>query len=224
MGSLVIEAEPRERFGKGVNKKLRVEGMIPAIVYGEKKDPLAVSVAPKEITGILRSHAGSNTIFGLRIKGRRTTENVMIKDYQLEPVEHHLLHADLIRVAMDQVLSVAVHIELKGTAVGVKQEGGMLDFVTRSVEVSCLPADIPETIVLDVSDLEVGKHIRAADLELPPKVTLESDPGVVIAHVIPPKGEVEEEEAAAAPSEEGGAEPELIKKGKAEEGQGSKTE
>jgi large subunit ribosomal protein L25 len=165
------------------------------------------------------------------VKGKKSTENVMIKDYQLEPVEHRLLHADLIRVAMDQVLTVAVPVELTGTAVGVKQDGGMLDFVTRSVEVSCLPGDIPETIVYDVSDLEIGKHgkhVRAADLELPQKLTLESDPGLVIAHVIAPKGEVEEEAeaeaAAAAASEEESAEPEVIKKGKAEEGQESKTE
>lgn len=217
MERLVVEAESRHRFGKEVNRKLRAEGLIPAIVYGEKKDPVPISVDPKDITGILRSHAGINNIFGLRVKGTRGTENVMIKDYQLEPVEHFLLHADLIRVAMDHVLSLTVHIEIKGTAVGVKQQGGILDFVSRTVEISCLPADIPDTIVVDVSDLEVGELIRAAVLELPKGVTLESDPGVVIAHVIPPRGEVEEEAAPSEEEEETAAEPVLIKKGKAEE-------
>ncbi len=219
MGRLVVEVESRHRFGKEVNRKLRAEGLIPAIVYGEKKDPVPISVDPKEITGIIRSHAGINTIFGLKVKGTRGTENVMIKDYQLEPVEHLLLHVDLIRVAMDQALSLTVHIELKGTALGVKQQGGILDFVSRTVEISCLPTDIPDSILVDVSDLDVGNLIRAAELELPNRVTLESEPGVVIAHVIPPRGEVEDEEEAAAPSEEEekAAEPELIKKGKAEE-------
>jgi large subunit ribosomal protein L25 len=143
----------------------------------------------------------------------------MIKDYQLEPVEHELLHADLIRVAMDHAMTVTVHVELKGTPLGVKNEGGMLDFVTRSVEITCLPRDIPETIVADISEFSIGQHLRAGDLVLPENVTLETETGVVIAHVIAPKKAVEEEEAA--PEEEAaaeeGEEPEVIKKGKGEE-------
>ena len=219
METLVIEAEPRAAFGKGPNRRLRAQGMIPAIVYGEGGDTVPVSVDPGDITRILRSHAGSNTIFELRIKGKEDTQNVMIKDYQLEPVEHGLLHADLIRVAMDHAITVSVHVELTGTPVGVKNQGGLLDFITRSVEITCLPRDIPETIVADVTDLTIGQHLRAGDLRLADTVTLETEPGLVIAHVIAPKKAEEEEEAAAAAEEaaEEAAEPEVIKKGKAEE-------
>jgi large subunit ribosomal protein L25 len=228
MSTIVVEAEPRDSFGKGPNRRLRAKGLIPAVVYGDKKDSVPLAVSPKEITSILRSHAGSNTIFELRIKGKKGVENVMIKDYQLEPVEHDLLHADLIRVAMDHVMTVSVNVELTGTAYGVKNEGGILDFISRSVEITCLPGDIPETIVADITELKLGEHLRAGDLVMPEKVTLETAPGVVIAHVVTPKKveeEVEEEAAAAeeAAAEEG-AEPEVIKKGKAEEEEGSSSE
>jgi large subunit ribosomal protein L25 len=228
MSTLVVEAEPRDSFGKGPNRRLRASGWIPAVVYGENKAPVHLAVSPKEVTRILRSHAGSNTIFELRIKGQKGAENVMIKDYQLEPVEHNLLHADLIRVAMDHLMTVSVNVELTGTAYGVKNEGGILDFITRSVEITCLPADIPETIVADISALRLGDHLRAGDLVLPGKVTLETAPGVVIANVVTPKKVVEEEEAEAEAAEEGvaeeGAEPQVIKKGKAEEEEGSSSD
>lgn len=225
MDNLVLEVEPRDSFGKGPNRRLRAQGMIPAVIYGEKKDSVPVSVDPKLLVGILRSHAGINTIFGITVKGVGGTENVMIKDYQLEPVEHELLHADLIRVAMDHVMTVSVHVELKGIAAGVKNEGGIMDFVHRTVDVSCLPADIPETIEADVTELSLGQLIRAGELKLPEKVTLESAPGVVIAHVIEPKKveeEVAEEVAAEVEEAPEGAEPEVIKKGKAEGEEGSK--
>jgi large subunit ribosomal protein L25 len=152
----------------------------------------------------------------------------MIKDYQLEPVEHELLHADLILVAMDHAMTVSVNVELQGTPFGVKNEGGILDFITRSVELTCLPRDIPETITADVTNLSLGEHLRAGELVLSEKVKLETEPGVVIAHVIAPKKVEEEEEAAAEAGEEAvveeGAEPEVIKKGKAEEEEGSSKE
>ncbi len=222
MDKMVVEAQPRASFGKGANRKLRAKGMIPAIVYGEKKDSIPVAIDPKVVIRILRSDAGANTIFDLQIEGAKGTENVMVKDYQLEPIEHDLLHADLIRVAMDHALTLSIQIELTGIPLGVKNEGGMLDFVSRSVEVSCMPADIPEKIKADVSHLELGNLIRAGELELPERVTLLSDSGLVIAHVEAPK--VEEEPEAEVAAEEGAeaAEPEVIKKGKADsEGEGS---
>ena len=221
MEKMVVEAERRVSFGKGANRKLRAKGMIPAVVYGQKKDSIPVAIDPKVLIRILRSHAGANTIFDLKVKGSDGTDNVMVKDYQLEPVEHELLHADLIRVAMDHALTLSVQIELSGTPVGVKLEGGLLDFVSRAIEVSCLPADIPEKIKVDVSGLAIGHLVRAGELELPERVTLVSDPGLVIAHVEAPK--VEEEPAAEAVAEEGQpAEPEVIKKGKTEVDEGSK--
>ena len=222
MDKIVVEAQPRAAFGKGANRKLRAKGMIPAIVYGEKQDSIPVAIDPKVLIRILRSDAGANTIFDLQVEGAKGTENVMVKDYQLEPIEHDLLHADLIRVAMDHALTLSIQIELIGIPLGVKNEGGMLDFVSRSVEVSCMPADIPEKIKADVSHLELGKMMRAGELELPERVTLLSDSGLVIAHVEAPKVEEEPEAEVAAEVGAEAAEPEVIKKGKADsEGEGS---
>jgi large subunit ribosomal protein L25 len=222
MEKLVVEAQPRASFGKGANRKLRAKGMIPAIVYGEKKDSIPVAIDPKVLIGILRSDAGANTIFDLQVKGAEGPENVMVKDYQLEPIDHKLLHADLIRVAMDHVLTLSIQIELTGIPLGVKNEGGMLDFVSRSVEVSCMPADIPEKIKADVSHLELGKLLRAGELELPERVALLSDSGLVIAHVEAPKVEEEPEAEVVAEGEAEAGEPEVIKKGKVDsEGESS---
>ena len=207
MAARVVEAEPRSSFGKGPNRRLRAEGRVPVVLYGTGKETIPLSVDPREVVSIIRSHGGVNTIFELAVKGANGKENVMIKDFQLEPLGHDLLHADLIRVAMDKEMTLAVAVELTGTAEGVKTGGGMLDFITRAVEVACLPKDIPETIVSDVTELEIGDYVRASDLEMPEGVRLISEGNVVVAHVIPPKAEVEEEvpeeEAAAAE----GAEP-----------------
>ena len=211
MASMVVEAESRSSFGKGPNRRLRASGKVPAILYGSAKEAVALAVDPEEVVNIIRSHGGVNTIFELKIKGAKgakSSENVMIKDYQLEPVDHALLHADLIRIAMGKEMTLSVTIELTGTAEGVKTGGGMLDFVTRAVDVSCLPKDIPETIVADVTELDIGDYIRVSDLEVPEGVTIISDGNVVLAHVLAPKAEeveepTEEEAAAAAAAGEG---------------------
>ncbi len=203
MASTVIKAEPRSSFGKGPNRRLRAKGLLPAVLYGGNQESVPLSVDPSQVVGIIRSHGGVNTIFELSVKGTKGKQNVMIKDYQLEPVEHELLHADLIRVAMDKEMTLSVAIELIGTAVGVKTGGGMLDFVTRNVEVSCLPKDIPETIVVEVDSLDIGDYLRASTLEMPPKVTLISDVSVVIAHVLAPKVEEVEEPEESEAAEEG---------------------
>ena len=206
MASMVVEAEPRSSFGKGPNRRLRASGKVPAILYGSAKEPVALAVDPEQVVNIIRSHGGVNTIFELTVKGVKGangSEHVMIRDYQLEPVNHDLLHADLIRVAMDKGMTLSVAIELTGTAEGVKTGGGMLDFVTRAVDVSCLPKDIPDTIVADVTELDIGDYIRVSDLEVPEGVTVISEGNVVLAHVLAPKAEeveepTEEEVAAAA--------------------------
>jgi large subunit ribosomal protein L25 len=205
MAAIFMEAEPRTEVGKGPNRRLRASGRVPGVLYGGRKDTLALSLDPKAIVGIIRSHGGVNTIFELGVKGStgKEKENVMIREYQIEPVEHRLLHADLVRVAMDRELTLDVNIELSGVAVGVKVSGGMMDFVTRAVEISCLPKDIPETIVADVSHLELGQYLRALELKLPPGVKLVSDANVVIAHCVAPKAEEEEKPAEAAAAAEG---------------------
>ncbi len=222
MAAIFMEAEPRTDVGKGPNRRLRASGRIPGVLYGGQKETVALSLDPKGIVGIIRSHGGVNTIFELGVKGAKGKENVMIREYQIEPVEHKLLHADLVRVAMDKELTLDVTIELTGTAIGVKLSGAMMDFVTRAVAISCLPKDIPETIVADVSHLELGQYLRASELKLPSGVKLVSDTNIVIAHCVAPKAEEEEkpaeavaaEGAEAAAAAEGAAKAEAPKEGK----------
>ena len=215
MAELVVAATRRSEGGKNFNRRLRVQGQIPGVVYGPAKEAVAVSVSPRDIATILRSATGENTLFDLDLEGGR--RKVLIKDYQLEPVKGHLLHADFYEVALDKLLHVTVHVELQGVPVGVKVQGGVLDFITRELEVECLPGDIPEKIVVDVSALEMGKHLRVSDLQVPEKVTMLTEPDNVVAHVVAPRAEEAPVVAEAAPVE-AGAEPEVIKKGKAEEG------
>ena len=215
MPDIVVTATNRAETGKNVNRRLRVQGLIPGVLYGAAKKPVPVSVSPKEIGSILRSKTGENTLFDLDLDGSRRT--VILKEFQLEPLKGHLLHADFYEVALDKALQVNVHVELVGTPVGVKVQGGIVDWVTRELEVECLPADIPEKITVDISNLEIGKHVRVAEIKAPDKVTILTEPDVVIAHVVAPRAEEEVAPAAeAAPAAEGAvAEPEVIKKGKA---------
>ena len=219
MPDIVVAAESRTETGKNVNRRLRTRGLIPGVLYGAKKEPVPVAVSPKEITSILRSKTGENTLFDLEIGGSR--RKVILKEFQVEPIKGSLLHADFYEVALDKTIEVSVHVEVTGTPVGVKVQGGLLDFVTRELEVECLPADIPEKITVDVSNLEMNQSIRVADITtVPPKVKVLSDPELVVVHVVAPRAE-EEVAAAAAPAEGevAAAEPEVIKKGKpAEEG------
>jgi large subunit ribosomal protein L25 len=221
MPEIVVSAEKRTEKGKNVNRRLRVSGRIPGVLYGGSKEPVPVAVSPKDISAVLRSASGENTLFDLDLGGTR--RKVILKEYQLEPIKGKLLHADFYEVALDKTLEVMVHVEVTGTPVGVKVQGGILDFVTRELEIECLPTDIPEKIVVDVSELELGKHIRVSDLKLSDKLTMLTEPDVVIVHVVAPRAEevvataaVEGAEAEAAGA---AAEPEVIKKGKAEEGE-----
>lgn len=221
MADIVVSAENRNETGKNENRRLRTRGLIPGVLYGAKKDAVPLAVSPKEITTILRSKTGENTLFDLEIGGSR--RKVILKEFQVNPIKGNLMHADFYEVALDKEIEVSVHIEVVGIPVGVKVQGGLLDHVTREVEVSCLPSDIPEKISVDVSELEMGGAVRVSDLKVPDKVTMLSDPELVIVHVVAPRAE-EEVAATAAPAEgeaaAGGAEPEVIKKGKpAEEGE-----
>jgi large subunit ribosomal protein L25 len=217
MPDIVVAAQSRTETGKNVNRRLRVAGLIPGVLYGSsKKAPQPLSVSPKDITAVLRSASGLNTLFDLDFAGSK--RKVILKEFQVEPVKGRLLHADFYEVALDKKLHVNVHIEIVGTAVGVKVEGGVLDFITRELEVECLPKDIPEKITVDVSDLSMGKHVRVADIKAPERVTILTEPDVVIVHVVMPRAEEEPVAAAAAEAApvEGAAaaEPEVIKKGK----------
>jgi large subunit ribosomal protein L25 len=223
-----LEAVRRGEFGKNAVGRLRREGRIPAIFYGESRDaggkPVAIAIAvdPKSLMRILHSDSGENTLITLKLEGIGDTR-VMLKEYQLDPVTHHLLHADLYRVAMDKRVTVTVPIVLKGEAPGVKQQGGIVDFVHREIEVECLPAEIPEHVEVDISSLMMGQSLRLRDLPETARWTAKTDLDVMLVHVIAPKAVEEapapEAEAAAVPSE-----PEVIKKGKAEKVEGEEKE
>lgn len=202
MAQLSIPASSRTAVGKGPNRRLRATGMIPAVVYGGAGNARALAVSPRHVTDIVRSPRGVNTIFSLEIDGDEGAEQVMIHDYQLHPLDHSVLHADLMRVDPEKRSAWHVPIHLEGESAGVKR-GGHLDFVTRTLTVSCLPHDIPEYLPLAITDLDYGATVRAGDIELPERLSLSTEPEVVIVHVSPPKGldepesESESEEAEA---------------------------
>ncbi len=212
MEQIVVEATLRKDFGKNASRRTRQRGAIPAIVYGARNKPVPVEVNPRKVLEILHSPSGYNTIFSLNIAGEGKA-NVMLKDWQLDPVRETLLHVDLMRVAMTEKLRVKIPVMLVGEAKGVKVQGGVLEQVTREVEVECLPADIPDHLSADVSELMIGKQLRVGELAVDAKVKVLTDRDRVIAHVVSIK-----EEVVAAPEvavEVAPAEPEVIKKGKA---------
>ena len=172
---------------------------------------------PKELFRILHSESGVNTLIGLKVDDAAATR-VLVREYQLDPITHRLLHADFYRIAMDKTLTVTVPIVIHGEARGVKQQGGLLDFVHREIEVECLPGDIPEHITVDVTELLIGQSIRVRELAVDPKWKAMSEPEMMIVHLVPPRAEAApaEEEAAAEAAPVAPAEPEVIKKGKAE--------
>jgi large subunit ribosomal protein L25 len=212
-----LQAEKREGRGKNEARRLRASGRIPAVVYGTEKDKASViSVDPKVLMRILHSESGVNTLIGLEGAGLAAGGKVLVKEYQLDPIDHRLLHADFYAVAMDKKLTVTVPIVLKGEPKGVKQQGGIVDFVNREIEIECLPADIPEHIDIDISELMLHQGVRVRDLPKNDKWEPISDAEMMIVHVVTLRvEEAPAADAAAAPA--AAAEPEVIKKGKKEE-------
>jgi large subunit ribosomal protein L25 len=215
-----LEAKKRDGRGKNEARRLRVSGRIPAVVYGARKEGqppegVPVAVDPKEVLRILHSESGANTLINLKLES--VEARVMVRDYQLDPVTHQLLHADFYQLAMDRAIIVSVPIVIKGEPAGVKLQGGLLDFVTRDIQVQCLPTDIPESIVVDVSELMLHQSIRVRDLAVDPKWKAVTDAETMLVHVVMPKAEevvAPAADAAAAPVAAAGTEPEVIKKGK----------
>jgi large subunit ribosomal protein L25 len=221
METLTVKGKVREGRGKNAARRTRLTGDIPAVLYGGGKDAISISVNAKQIAHILRSESGRNTIFAVEVAGGRE-ERAILKDWQVDPVSGTLLHADLLRIAMDVRMRVKVPVHTFGEPQGVKMQGGIFEMVTREVEVECLPSDIPEEFKMDVSELLIGKQLRVGDLPLDPKkIKLLTDPQRVIAHVVTLKKEEEPTPEAAVAVETAPAEPEVIKKGKkeAEEGE-----
>jgi len=213
----LVQAQVREETSRGKNeaRRLRAQGRVPAVVYGAKKESVAVSVDPKQISKILRSESGHNTIFDLDL-GREKTK-AMIVDWHYEPIKGKLLHIDMKRIAMDEKIRVKVPIHLTGEAVGVKQQGGILDHVLREVEIECLPGDIPSSLSVDVTNLSFGDVLRVSDLPHGGSLKFITDANQTVAHVTAVKEEVAPTpEAVAADATAAPAEPEVIKKGKQE--------
>ena len=220
----VVVAKPREgKFNKNAARRVRAAGKIPAVLYGAGHDAIAVEVDPKQISRILFSETGHNTIFDVQVDGVPSAK-AMIVEWQREPIKDRLIHIDMKRIALDKVLHVSVRVKLLGIPVGVKTEGGILDQVMREVEIECLPADIPNHIDVDVTGLAMHGVLRVSDLPHSDKIKYLTNEDATVAHVVTIREEVvaapaEGEVAAAAPGEAGAAapaEPEVAKKGKAE--------
>jgi large subunit ribosomal protein L25 len=207
---ITITAEARETRGKNEARRLRVRGLVPAIVYGTAKEPVSIAVSPKEVTSILKSASGHNTIFDIDIQGAKSP--VMIVDWQFEPLKSTLLHVDLKRIDLSKKVIVKVPVHTHGDPVGVKVQGGQHEIITRDIEIECLPDDIPESFNVTVSELHIGQSVRASEIPLSGSMRLVSPADAVISHVIGIKAtEPEPTEVAATP------EPEVVKKGKKEE-------
>jgi large subunit ribosomal protein L25 len=217
--SLTIKGEKREGFGKNASRRLRREGMVPAVLYGGRMANTHLALHKKDIFNILRSEAGENTIFKTSFDSESI--DTMIKEVQIDPVRDEILHLDLIQIAMDKAVKVSVPMVVKGEAIGVKTEGGFVDLAMREVEIECLPSDIPEHIDIDISHLHLHQSIKVEDVSPPPGVKIVSDPHAMVVLIEAP---TKEEEAAVIEEEEEEAEvmaeeeqPEVIKKERVEE-------
>ncbi len=212
--TLTIEAAPRENFGKNASRRLRRDGRLPAVIYGGEAGAVSVTVDPRQLASILRSEGGHTSLLNVEVRGGEQVR-VMVKDWQTDPVRGSLLHVDFVRITGDTRLKVKVPIHITGESQGVKLQGGIFEFVLREVEVECLPDDIPEHLTVDVTELTLGRNLRVSHLPVSPNVKVLTDPNRVVAHVVALKAE--EEKAAVEGEEAAPAEPELIRKPKAEE-------
>jgi large subunit ribosomal protein L25 len=220
MEQIIVEAMPRDDRGKNAARRMRRAGHVPAVLYGGEGGSIALAVNTKQLSAIMRSESGHNTIF--KVKLPTGEQPAMLRDWQVDPLQGALLHVDLLRVAMDVRMRVLVPVHTFGEPQGVKLQGGIFEMVTREVEIECLPSDIPGEIRVDISELMIGKQLRAGDLPLDAaKVKLVSDPQRVVAHVVALRAEEEKPAEAVAAEAAAPAEPEVIKKGKkeAEEGE-----
>jgi large subunit ribosomal protein L25 len=217
----VLEATAREDRGKNEARRTRRLGRVPAVVYGSTADggagaALAIAVDPRALRRILHSESGANTLILLKVAGADEAR-VLVKEYQLDPVTNQILHADFYRVAMDRAIQVTIPVVVRGEAPGVKQQGGILEFVRREIAIECLPGDIPENVEIDVSELMLHQGVRVRDVATSPKWKPVTDADTMLVHVIMPKAEEVAAPAEAAAAPVAPAEPEVIKKGKKEE-------
>jgi large subunit ribosomal protein L25 len=213
---ITVPAEIRNSRGKNEARRTRMAGNIPAVVYGAYQEPVSVAVSPRDLVKIIRSNTGLNTIFTLAIAGGETTP-VMIVDRQVDPIKSTLLHADFKRVDLTKRIRVSVPVFTEGEPAGVKVQGGLLEIISRAIEIECLPDDIPEKFVINVSELMIGQSKRGSDVALSGSMKLVSDPQTVIAHIVALRAEAVATPAEGAAAPAAAAEPEVAKKGKKEE-------
>jgi len=213
MKTIELDVEKRTANGKGEARRMRARGRIPAVVYGAGKPTVEVSVDRETLSTAFRNGAGEHAIFLLKLGGSDQSRHAMIKELQRDPVSRSPMHIDFVRVMMDTKIRVKVSIEVLGTAKGVKTEGGILDFVTREVEVECLPGNIPAHLPIDVAELSIGDALRVSQIPTIEGVTIVDDPDKVLVHVTHPTREAEPTVAAAEAAPEI-TEPEVLKKGK----------
>ncbi len=215
--SITIKAEVRETRGKNAARRLRSSGILPAVLYGPGAENVSLGLSKKDIFNILKSESGENTLFKVAFDSEK--RDVMIKDFQQDVISDEVLHVDLIQVLMDKVIRVDVPIEIVGEAIGVKSEGGFVDFTTREVEIECLPNAIPEQVTVDITGLHLHQASKVEDLEELEGVIYITDPNVSLVVIQAPsiEEEVEEEELEEGEIMAEGEEPEVIKKDKDEE-------
>jgi large subunit ribosomal protein L25 len=216
MDTIELNVERRQSVGKNEARRARAAGKVPAVVYGAKKETVPIFVDVKSLSDAFREGAGENAIYLLKLAGTEQARHAMIKDLVRDPVSRKLLHVDFLRVLMDVKVRVSVPLELQGVPRGVKQDGGILDFVTREIEIECLPGEIPAHLAVDVSEIGMGESLRVGQITAGAGIKILEDAEKVVAHVAHPQKE--EEVAAPVPGAEAvaPAEPEVIKKGKVE--------
>jgi len=206
-----LTVQRRTTIGTRPVRRMRQGAIVPGVVYGKEMEPLAVSVNQRELMKLLHSKAGEHALVTLRLEDQKTWEKpVLVKAIQHDPVDGHMLHVDFHAIVLTERLRVKVPVVLKGEAIGVKQEGGILEHFLREVEVECLPTEIPAGVEFDASALKVGETVHVRDLAAPNNTKITSDPDGVIASIHIPKVEKPEEEAAAV------TEPEVIREKKEE--------
>jgi large subunit ribosomal protein L25 len=222
-----LAAQWREGKGKEEARRLRHQGLIPAVVYGQRQETIPVTLNPQELAKVLHGGAGERTLINLTIEGLKDgpiTKTVILKEKQIDPLKRTWLHVDLYTIAMDEEISVGIPVRIVGKAPGVTVQGGILEQVLREIEVKCLPSDIPSSIDVDVSALEIGDSIHVAEITLE-KAKILADPGQTVVTVVAPKEEVVaavEEVAEGEVAEEAAEEKEEAEeeKGKGEEDKG----
>jgi large subunit ribosomal protein L25 len=211
MAIVPLQGRLRPARGKGPARQARRDGEIPGVMYGHGEEPVALAVPRREFELAMKTAKGSNVIVGLALDGG-AAQTAIIREVQRDPISYDILHLDFHHISLTETVKVEVVVHLVGVPDGVKNGGGVLEHISRTVEIECLPTEIPGHLEADVSALGIGDSIHVRDLVIP-KATVLSDPDVTIATVVPPTKAVE----AVAGEGAAKAEPEVIAKGKTDE-------